>query len=204
MISIINDIDLYYEIGCKGYDYIIVPTNCYCTFPDGFGRKIRLNYPYVFEEEKKTKYGDFSKLGTILKINGKDSQNFIIMYINKGFNFRPDLKVDFLEYDSLEKAMKRINIEFAGKNIACPLIGCSRFDGNGDREKVIELLYKTTDKINLYVYDYFQKSRNEELIEMFKREEELKMKDYPLYLKTVRKRKEEETARKEKNGTAKC
>lgn len=202
MIKIINDIDLFNDIKKNNYDYILLPTNCYCTFPDGFAHKIRLNYPYVFDSDVNTKYGDINKLGTIIEVTKDNLQSFIILYINKGYNFRPDLQKDFLEYDSLAQCLQRLNIEYKHKSIACPFVGCNRFDGNGDKDRVLNLIKKYITDLDLYIYDYFQKSRNEELIEIFKEEEKIKNIDYKKYKEMVKQRKEEANKRKQINGTA--
>lgn len=202
MFTIIKDIDLFKEIVKNDYDYYILPTNCYCTFGNGYSHKVKLDYPYVYKADLLTKYGDKKKLGTILDVTVENEPSFIIIYINEGYNFRPDLKSDFLDYKALENSLKRINVEYKGKKIACPLIGCSRFDGNGDRDKVIEIINKETKNIDLYVYDYFQKSRDEELVEIFKEEERVKSVDYEKYRDMVKKRKAEAKLRKDKNGWA--
>mgnify|MGYP003315693030 CR=1 FL=1 len=44
--------------------------------------------------------------------------------------------------------------KYKGKTIACPLLGCSRFDGNGNREKVLEIINNTIKDVNLIIYDY--------------------------------------------------
>lgn len=201
MISYIKDKDLIEHIN-DGYDYIIVPTNCYCRMSNGFSRKIKLLYPEVYQEDLKTKYGDDSKLGDIIKVSEENGPNFLIIYINKGYNFRPDLKSDYLEYNSLEIVMKRINIELKGAKIAAPYIGCNKFDGNGDREKVREIFEKNNKNIDLYIYDYTQKSRNEELLEEFKSEELLRKTDYSEYRKKVKLRKERAKQLRNKNKFA--
>jgi hypothetical protein len=158
--------------------------------------------PKKKKKDLETKYGDKSKLGTILEINMENEPSFIIFYINNGYNFRPDLAKDYLEYDALAQCLQRLNIEYKGKAIAAPLIGCNRFDGNGDKEKVVKLLNTIITNVDLDIYDYYQKSRNEELIEIFKEEEKMKSIDYNKYREMVKKRKAEAKLRKEKNGTA--
>ena len=202
MINIIQDKDLFNEIQKNEYDYYILPTNCYCTFGNGLSRKVRLDYPYVYKKDLETKYGDKTKLGTILEINVENEPSFIIFYINNGYNFRPDLIKDYLEYDALAQCLHRLNIEYNGKRIAAPMIGCSRFDGNGDKDKVMQLFNSIITNVDLTIYDYYQKSRDEELLEILKEEERIKSIDYNLYREMVKKRKTEAKIRKEKNGTA--
>ena len=201
MINYIKDEDLIGHIKDE-YDYILVPTNCYCRMSNGFSRKVKMLYPEVYHADLKTKYGDENKLGDIIKVCTEEGPKFLIVYINKGYNFRPDLKSDYLEYNSLEVVMKRISIEYKGCKIASPYIGCNKFDGNGDKDKVRDILEKYNKNIDLYIYDYIQKSRNEELLETFKTEEVLKKTNYDEYKKTVSLRKEKAKKIKDKNKFA--
>ena len=62
MINIIKDIDLYDHL--NEYDIILIGTNLYYMMSHGIQLKVMLNYPYVYEENLKTKYADREKLGT--------------------------------------------------------------------------------------------------------------------------------------------
>ena len=103
-------------------------------------------------------------------------------------------------YDALEKTLKLVNIQYKGKKIACPFLGTSRFDGNGDRDKVMEIFNKTMTDVNLTIFDYFQKSRDEEIKEMWTREKAVKKYDYKAYYKIVKERKKQAEERFKKNG----
>lgn len=109
---------------------------------------------------------------------------------------------EFLSYESLEKCLKLINVKYKGKTIACPLLGCSRFDGNGNKEKVLEIMNNTMTDVNLIVYDYQQLTRSEYLKKIYIKEQEVKKKDYYAYYNMVKKRKEEAEKRFQKNGYA--
>ena len=200
MINVIKDIDLYDHL--SEYDLILIGTNLYCTMSQGIQLKVMLNYPYVFNKNLETKYGDMEKLGTILdcKGNGDDEPNFCLCFITKGFNFRPDLESDYLSYEALEKCLKLVNIVYKGKKIACPLLGSSRFDGNGDKERIYEIFNKCITDVELTIFDYFQKSRAEEMKEVRDNELAVKKVDRKAYYELVKKRKEEAEKRFKKNG----
>ena len=134
MINVIKDEDIYWHF--REYDIILIGTNIYCTMSQGIQLKVMLNYPYVYEKNLETKYGDIDKMGTILECKSENEPTFCLCFIAKGYNFRPDLEKDYLSYDALENALKLVNIKYKGKKIACPLLGSSRFDGNGDKEKI--------------------------------------------------------------------
>lgn len=198
MMNVIKGVDLFDHF--KEYDVILIGTNLYCTMSQGIQLKVMLNYPYVYDRNLETKYGDNEKLGTILECSSKDEPTFCLCFITKGFNFRPDLGKDYLSYEALEKCLKLINIKYKGKRVACPLLGSSRFDGNGDVDRIYEIFNRCTDNIDITIYDYFQKSRAEEMKEVYEREKEAKKKDYKLYHEMVKKRKKEADERFRKNG----
>jgi hypothetical protein len=198
MISVIKDEDIYNHF--DEYDIILIGTNVYCTMSQGIQLKVMLNYPYVYEKNLETRYGDIDKLGTLLECSSKDEPTFCLCFITKGYNFRPDLEKDYLSYEALENALKLVNIKYKGKKIACPLLGSSRFDGNGDKEKIYTIFNEILKDVDVTVFDYFQKSRAEEMKEVRDKEEAIKREDRKAYYEMVRKRKKEANERFKKNG----
>lgn len=199
MLKIIEGVDLYEEI--DKYDVILVGTNIYCSMSQGFQRKVMLNYPYVQDENMSTKYGDETKLGTILECKKDGKPTFVLCYINKG-NFRPDLKKDYLSYESLENCLKLVNILYKGKKVACTMLGASKFDGNGDDERIFEIISHNCQSLDLTIYDYIQLSRSEEMKKVRVSELKLKEIDLEAYYEAVKKRKEEADERIKNNGHA--
>ena len=201
MVTVIENVDLSKEI--KKYDLLIVTTNTYCSMTHGFEREVALDYPYVRTANLNTKYGDVTKMGNIIECSEENEPTFIIAYICKGFPRKTKTEIpDFLSYESLEKCLKLINVKYKGKTIACPMLGCSRFDGNGNKKKVLEMMNNIMTDVNLIVYDYYQEQRDEKRIRIFKEEMEMKKKDYYAYYDMVKKRKEEAEERFKKNGHA--
>lgn len=197
MINIIKDVDLFEHV--SEYEAVLIGTGIYCTMSQGIQLKVILEYPYVFERNLETKYGDPEKLGTILQCEQGEEPKFCLCYIYEG-NFRPDLKKDYLSYESLEKCLSLVNILYKGKNIACPLLGTSRFDGNGDRDKIMEIFNRTLTDVNVTVYDYFQKSRAEEMKEWVDNEKAVMKVDREAYYQMVAERKRKADERFRKNG----
>lgn len=198
MINVIKDEDIYWHF--REYDIILIGTNIYCTMSQGIQLKVMLNYPYVYEKNLETKYGDMDKMGTILECKSENEPTFCLCFITKGYNFRPDLEKDYLSYDALENALKLVNIKYKGKKIACPLLGSSRFDGNGDKKKILHIFKKTLTYVECTVFDYFQKSRAEEMKEVRDRELAVKKVDRKAYYKMVSERKKKADERFKKNG----
>ena len=196
--KIITGIDLFEHV--KEYDVTLVGTNLYASMAHGFQLQVMINYPHVYDRNLKTKYGDLKKLGTVVECQKEGEPTFALCFISKGYNFRPDLEKDYLNYDALEKCLLLINVLYKGKRVACPLLGVSRFEGNGDRAKVMEIFKRCITDVDLTVYDYEQKSRTEQFMEVFVAEKKVKEKDPKKYYEMVRKRKAEAEERFRKNG----
>ena len=199
MIKIENGKDLFDHI--REFDVILIGTDIYCNMSQGFQRKIMLNYPYMLDANMSTRYADKDKLGSIVDRSKEGDPTFVLLFISEG-NHRPDLKKETISYESLEKCMKLVNILYKGKNVGCTCIGASRFDGNGDKEKVLKILSENSSNISLTVFDYEQLSRSEELKKI--RTDELKLKevDADAYYEAVKKRKAEAEERFKKNKHA--
>lgn len=186
MITYIKDVDLFPEI--EKYDVVLIGTNIYNILGNGIQRKIRKKYPVVHNENIKTKYADKNKLGTVLTADIGGTL-IVLCYITGYPNARPDLKTDYLDYDALKKCMEYVNKVFKDKKVATTLIGGSRFDGNGDKNKIISILEQSCSDINLTVYDYFQMSRDEENKAQWLEIQKYKETDHELYLKLSKERK---------------
>ncbi len=197
MIEIIKDADIVGHF--SEYDVILIGTNIYQQMANGVQLAVMLDYPYVYNKNLDTKYGDPKKLGTILECSEKGEPTFCLCFICKG-NFRPDLSKDFLSYESLEKCLKLINVLYKGKRVATTLLGTSRFDGNGDRERVMNLFMECVKDVKLTIYDYVQKSRAEAMKEVYEKEQDVRSQDYEVYHQMVKERKEKAEERFRKNG----
>jgi len=158
--DLIEDVEL--------YDVILIGTNAYCTMNNGFQGKVRKKYKYVYDLNLSTKYGDKNKLGK--RVTTKNTKPlFSLCFITLGYNFRPDLTPVYLDYDALENCLKTANNEFQGLKVATTMIGCEEFDGNGDRRKVVRMIKKYCDKIDLYIYNYKQIKGQFERVDEFKK-----------------------------------
>ena len=198
MIEIIKDVDIVDHF--SEYDVILIGTNTYCSMGNGVQLAVMLDYPYVYNKNLETKYGDPRKMGTTLECKEEGQPTFCLCFICKGYNFRPDISKEYLSYESLEKCLQLVNILYKGKKVATTLLGASRFDGNGDRDKILDIFNKTITDIDLTIYDYYQKSRHEIVTEIYWKEQEVREKDYEAYHQMVKERKEMWEERFKKNG----
>lgn len=200
MINYIYDVDLFNHV--SEYDAIIIGVNTCYTMRHGFQRKVSLHYPYVYDANVKTKYGDVKKLGTVIKCEEENKPTFLLCFINNGLNTRTDLKTDFLSYESLEDCLKIINVLYKGKRLASTLLGSSKFDGNGDKDKIKKIFENCLTDLDITIYEYEQKSRDQMVIEERMKEFAMKKKDLKQYHQMVKERKERLRRIKELNGRA--
>jgi hypothetical protein len=161
MINIIKDKEPIWET--DKYDVILVGTSIYNMLSNGFQSKLRLKYPYIEEINNSTNYGDLRKLGKRMTIQGKPIIS--LMYIAK----YPNSRREFIDYDALEHALSTANAEFRGKKVLTTMLGCSKFDGNGDKDKVLEIINRTANNLELDVYDYLQLEKRKEIALHFKK-----------------------------------
>lgn len=182
------------------HDIILVGTNLYASMANGFQLDVSLNYPYVYEMNKATGYGDMNKLGTILECSSEGEPTFVLCFITKGYNFRPDIQKDYLSYEALERCLRLVDARYQGMNIGSPILGIGRFDGNGESEKVMELFSSCTGKADITLYDFKDLSRKEKMMETYRKEAALKESDREAYYKAVAERKRLAEERFRKNG----
>lgn len=148
--NIVTGKDLIWET--DNYDVILVGTSIYNLLTQGFQSKISLKYPELVVANNSTPYADRRKYGKRITVDTENGPTVSIMYVC-GY---PHCKRDFLNYEAFENCMATAEIEFQGKKVASTIIGTSLFDGNGDRDRCLEILEKYSNKIDLTVYDYLQ------------------------------------------------
>lgn len=141
------------------YDAVLIGTNCYQVMRNGFQYEVVKKYPYVKAWNYKTKYGDYNKLGEILECKEDNQPLFILAFLTFGYNFKGN-DLDFFNYSALEKCLKLLNILYSGKHLATTMVGCSEFDGNADKNRILETLNKYATGFDLTIYDYKQESHN--------------------------------------------
>lgn len=140
------------------YDVVLVSTTIYSMLHGGFAMKVGNKYPEVTEENDSQPYGDQRRLGTRISVKTNEGPIVSLMYCCQ----YPTSKKTFIDYEALEKCLRTANAEFKGKKVMCDILGATRFNGNGDRDKCLELMDKCLSNVDLTVYDYMQYSGEEE------------------------------------------
>ena len=163
MMEIVTGKDLIWDT--DNYDVILVGTSIYNLLTQGIQSKLVVKYPDMKLEDANngTPYADIRKLGKRITIEGTPSIS--LMYICK----YPHSKRVFLEYEALEKCLDSANMEFKGKKVATTVLGASRFDGNGDKDRCLDIIERHTRDIDLYVYDYEQLRKRDEIKSVYQK-----------------------------------
>ena len=157
------------------YDVVLVGTSIYCMLSNGFQSKIRFKYPEVDEANDSTPYGDRRKLGKRLTMDGKPIIS--LLYI-AGY---PNSRRDYLDYEALKTSLLTATAEFKGKKVMTTVLGSSKFDGNGDKDKILAIMEECTVGLDIDVYDYYQMSRTEEIREWNRKIYRVKLTDKDKY-----------------------
>jgi len=199
MINVIKGVDLFEHI--KEYDATLIGTNTYCTLSGSLPRKISLHYPYVDSENLSTKYGDNSKLGSIKICEEENNPTFVLLYV-VGWP-KTKSKESWIDYGTLERCLKLVNIEFKNKRIACPMLCTYNWDGNGDKENVLQIMEETLTDVEADVFDYVPLTRQEEYLKSKEAAAKiLKENGVEKYAEYIKKVKEEKKKLREINGHA--
>ncbi len=147
MITIIKGKEPIYDT--DNFDVILIGVSTHNMLMGNFQAKMGVKYPIVEKVNNSTPYGDLRKLGKRITIN--DTSPIIsLMYICT----YPSRKKDFIDYDALEKCLKTANAEFKGKKVLTTLLGSTKFDGRGDRDKCLKIIEDNAKDLDLYIYDY--------------------------------------------------
>lgn len=155
MINVIKDTDAIFHT--DEYDVVLVGTSIYNMLSNGFQAKMRLKYPKIEEANNSTGYADLRKLGKRITVD-ELKPVISLMYICKW----PQKSTVSVDYDAIENCLATADVEFRGKKVMLVLPGCSPFDGNGDKERVMDIINNTVKRMNLDVYDYIQLNKKDE------------------------------------------
>lgn len=156
MVTIIKDKEAIYDT--EQYDVVLMGLSTHNIFMGNFQGKMAVKYPIVEKVNDSTPYGDIRKLGKCITIH--DNTPIIsLMYICT----YPSRKDNFIDYEGLRKCLETVNNDFKGKKVMTTLLGSTKFDGKGDREKCLKIIEETTKDLDLYIYDFEQITIKEEM-----------------------------------------
>ena len=124
----------------EDYTHCIHGCNCFHTMGKGLALSLRKEFPGVFLEDRKTKYGDKNKLGTYSKATHILSiapivKKITIINAYTQFSYSNEYKV--LDEKALKDVLLLIKTDFKGGKFIMPKIGCSNAGGNWEDVKLI-------------------------------------------------------------------
>ena len=156
-VTIVKDRFLIEDI--KKYTIVLVPMSANNSMNSGFAYEIGLNFPPIREKVQTTPYGDRRKFGTV-SVFKDDGITFCICFMHTGGQSK---QAEYVKYDSLADCLDLININFKGKTVASPILGSTKYDGRGDKEKIINIFKEHCTDIDLILYDYEERNFMDEI-----------------------------------------
>ena len=149
MIKIVKDKQLIDDV--HQYDVVLFGMGINNAMNKGFSYDIALNFSDVRDSENSTKYGDLSKYGTV-HVTVVNNISFCACYV-----YSLTSKGVTIDYDALRKALELIKNHFHKKKIVSPIIGQDKYDGNGDKEKILNIYREVFDeRFDVTLYDFVQ------------------------------------------------
>lgn len=164
---IIKDKEPIFEV--DKYDVVLVGTSVYGILTNGFQGKMANRYPYIVDENLKQPYGDLRRLGTRITITKEGYPTISLLYIS-GY---PKKGLHSLDYEALDKCLKTAAMEFKGERIITTVLGDTQFDGEGNRRRILNMIDRAFEGMDIDVYDYPQfnlKKEKAKLIEELKKQ----------------------------------
>ena len=156
-VTIVKDKFLIEDI--KKYTIVLVPMSANNSMNSGFAYEIGLNFPPIREKVQTTPYGDRRKFGTV-SVFKDEGITFCICFMHTGGQSK---QAEYVKYDSLANCLDLININFKGKTVASPILGSTKYDGRGDKEKIINIFKEHCTDIDLILYDYEERNFMDEI-----------------------------------------
>ena len=140
------------------YEVILVSTSIYNILCNGFQGKMANKYAYIVEENNKQQYADTRRLGTRLTIKRNGLPTISLLYVCRC----PQKGLKSLDYSALKKCLDTAALEFKGKRVLSTVLGASVFDGEGSKKRILRMMEKAFEDVDVDVYDYKQLALNEE------------------------------------------
>lgn len=174
MINIIENEDAIWHV--EDYDVVLLGTSVYNMLTNGFQSKLAVKYPYLYDAVDDTNYADLRKLGTCKHVDG--TPEVCLMFMCK----YPNKTKLFTDYESIESCFKYANIRYSGKKCLTTVVGSTRFDGNGDKKTILDIIERNSDNLILDIYDYEQLHKRDEAAILFRKMLEYRYTDHDKFV----------------------
>lgn len=115
------------------FDIIAHQTNCFATWNKGLAKQIKEAYPFAYQVDKETEYGDYNKLGNYSVYTHKSFEEHVPFRLILNIYSQYDMGRDkcYTDYDAMRVALRKINKAYKGKKIGLPkFMGCGLAGGD--------------------------------------------------------------------------
>lgn len=136
------------DMALNGYfDVIVHGCNCFCTMGAGIAKQIRYHFPDAYKEDKKTKYGDYNKLGNFTFVNVKNNLDQSLKIINAYTQYEYGRNKKNVDYRAIKSVFEKIyDITNENDKIGIPKIGCGLAGGEWTKiETIINKIFHNKD-----------------------------------------------------------
>ena len=129
------------------FDIIIHGANCFHCMGDGIAKQLADRYPEVLKADKKTEYGDRSKLGKWTEVIVEN-----VLVVNAYTQYRWSSGSDVFEYEAFQQFLKL----FAESVLYCPSrikIGFPQIGAGlagGDWSRIFKMIEKFSEDVACY------------------------------------------------------
>ena len=127
------------------YDALVHGCNCFCNMGAGLAKQIAKSYGSALKEDQQTTYGDRTKLGSYSKATVKCG-DIINAYTQYNYG-RGKVNAD---EDAIKAVFEKLNVDYKGKVICIPKIGCGL--AKGDWKRIKKIINDATPDVEIDVF----------------------------------------------------
>lgn len=132
-------------------DVIVHGCNCFCTMGAGVAKAIASAFPKVREVDNATASGDRSKMGTYTSCVCAKDDGSPLTVVNAYTQYRYGRFGKHFDGEAFRSVLERFNVDFAGKTVGMPWIGCGL--AGGSREEVFRILNGCVKNFECIVFE---------------------------------------------------
>jgi O-acetyl-ADP-ribose deacetylase (regulator of RNase III) len=141
-------------------EIIVHGCNCFGIMGAGLARQVSLMYPYALDVDRginekgemEEALGNYNRLGTYSEVPTDDG-----IILNCYTQFEPGANFEYL---ALIKVLEQIDLNFSGKTIGFPRIGCGI--GGGSWRVVKQLINEHTPNVDIIIVHLEEKPKKKE------------------------------------------
>lgn len=124
------------------FDVVVHGCNCFHTMGAGVAEQLREAFPWIYDIDRKTAYGDVNKLGTYSKTRVLiPTEPGSVTILNGYTQFRigrDKSGTPPLNYEAVDALFGRVAVDFRGLRIGYPRIGAGL--GGGNWQRIAEII----------------------------------------------------------------